>query len=65
MLKQTANALNDALGKSAGRRDWGRALEELKRDIGLPGDHHGRIMSTGEYLDDAGNMLGRLQDYLP
>jgi hypothetical protein len=65
ILKQTANALNDSLGMSVGRRDWGRALEELKRDLGLPGDHHGRIMSTGEYLDDSGNLLGRLQDYVP
>jgi hypothetical protein len=65
MLKQTANALNDSLGKSVGRRDWGRALESLKRDLGLPGDHHGRILSNGDYVDESGNVLGTLTDYLP
>jgi filamentous hemagglutinin len=65
MLKQTADALNDTLGQSPGRRDWGRALEGLKNDLGLPGNHHGRIMSTGDYVDDAGNVLGNLLDYVP
>ena len=65
MLKQTADALNDTLGKSLGRRDWGRALEELKGELGLPADHHGQILSTGDYVDDAGNVLGNLLDYIP
>jgi hypothetical protein len=47
------------------RRDWGRALEGLKRDLGLPGDHHGRILSNGDYVDQAGNALGNLLDHLP
>ena len=65
MLKQTADALNDALGQSVGRRDWGRALEGLKREFGLPGNHHGQIRSTGDYVDEAGNVFGNLVDYLP
>ena len=65
MLQQTADALNASLGQSAGRRDWGRALEGLKNEFGLPGDHHGRILSTGDYVDDAGKLIGNLLDYLP
>lgn len=65
ILKRTADALNDALGRSLGRREWGRALERLKREIALPNDHHGRILSDGAYVDDAGNVLGNLLDYVP
>jgi filamentous hemagglutinin len=65
LLKRTANALNDALGKDLTSREWGRALEELKQDLGLPGNHHGKILSDGSYLDEFGNVPGSLTDYLP
>jgi len=64
MLKQTATALNDTLGKNAARRDWGRALETLKKENGLPNDHHGKILSNGDYVDELGNVFGNLADYL-
>ena len=47
------------------KRDWGRSLEGMKRDLGLPNNHHGRILDNGDYIDDGGNMLGNLLDYLP
>ena len=65
VLRQTARALNDALGRSVARRDWGRALEGLKKELSLPRNHHGAIRSNGDYADEAGNILGSLLDYLP
>jgi filamentous hemagglutinin len=65
MLGRTATELNNTLGQSASRRDWGRALEDLKRDYQLPGNHHRKILSNGDYLDEAGNVLGNLLEYLP
>jgi len=61
---RTARELNKVTGKDLHRREWGRALEDLKRDYDLPGDHHGRILDNGDYLDEFGELLGNLQDYL-
>lgn len=61
----TANALNEATGLNLTRREWGRALEALKRNSFLPNNHHGRILSNGDYVDDAGEILGNLLDFLP
>jgi len=63
--RRTADALNEATGLHAERRDWGRALEELKSDLGLRNDHHGAIGADGSYMDESGEVLGYLQDYLP
>jgi hypothetical protein len=65
MRSDTARALNDALGKSLRPRDWGRALEKLKRANLLPGDHHGQIWSDGTYADRAGNVIDNITGYLP
>ncbi len=63
--KKTANTLNNQLGENLKPREWGRALETLKNDLGLPGNHHARIVDNGDYIDDAGNILGNLLDYVP
>ncbi|NLE38867.1 MAG: hypothetical protein GX621_12655 [Pirellulaceae bacterium] len=60
----TAKALNESLGRNLHHRDWGRALEGLKDSLGLPKDYHGRIDALGNYLDEAGNILGNLEDFL-
>jgi filamentous hemagglutinin len=39
--KGTAKALNEALERDLHARDWGRALEALKKAEGLPNNHHG------------------------
>jgi hypothetical protein len=65
MNRSTARALNDALGKSLKPRDWGRALERLKDENLLPGDHHGQIWSDGTYADRAGNLIDNITGYLP
>ena len=57
--------INEHLGESLKPREWGRALEGLKNDLGLPGNHHARIVDNGDYIDDAGNVLGNLLDYVP
>lgn len=47
-------------------RDCGRALEALKKDLGLRNDHHGTIMSNGDYVDpQSGEVLGNIHDYAP
>ena len=61
---RTAQELNRVSGLNAHRRDWGRALESLKNDLGLRNDHHGRIMSNGDYMDDSGNVLGNIIHYM-
>jgi hypothetical protein len=61
----TAKALNGALGFNLHPRDWGRALEGLKKDFNLPNDFHGVITESGAYLDKAGKVIGNLMDYVP
>lgn len=61
----TANTLNEIFETNYSRRDWGRALEKMKKDLGLRGDHHGRILSDGSYVNQAGERLGYIDDYLP
>lgn len=46
-------------------RDWGRALEALKKDNGLRNDFHGRILDNGNYVDKTGNVIGNIGDYVP
>jgi RHS repeat-associated protein len=62
--KRTANALNETLGESLKPREWGRALEGMKKELDLANNHHGKILSNGDYMDSAGNYLGNLLDYL-
>lgn len=61
---RTARELNEFFGKNINRREWGKALEKLKKDLRLRGDHHGRILDNGDYIDDSGNILGNIEDYL-
>ena len=51
--------------KNLSRREWRRALEALKRDAGLPGSHHGKIRANGDYVDDAGEVIGNLLEFTP
>jgi hypothetical protein len=60
-----AQALNELAETNLSRREWGRMLEALKGDLGLPNNHHGKITSMGDYLDQAGEFLGNLLEYLP
>jgi hypothetical protein len=64
ILKSTARALNEFHEVSLHSREWGRSLEKLKKFEGLRNDHHGIINRAGDYLDDAGNFIGNLADYL-
>lgn len=62
---RTARSLNDFFfGKNINRREWRKALDKLKKDLPLRGDHHGRILDNGGYIDGAGNFLGNIEDYL-
>jgi filamentous hemagglutinin len=58
-------ALNELAETNLSRREWGRMLEALKKDLGLPNNHHGKITSMGDYLDQAGEFIGNLLEYLP
>lgn len=62
----TARRLNEALGQKLSRREWGRALEALKQDRFLPNNFHGRILSTGEYVNPhTGESFGNFLWYTP
>ncbi len=63
--KKTADLLNKYFGESFSSREWGRALESLKSDNILRNDFHGRILDNGDYVDDAGNVIGNIGDYVP
>lgn len=63
--RQAGKILNDAFGKNLSTRDWGRALEALKRDNNLPPNHHGNIDANGNYLGPNGQTFGNLGDYVP
>jgi len=45
-------------------REWGRALEALKKDNGLRNDFHGRILDNGNYVDKSGNVIGNIGGYV-
>ena len=40
-------------------------MEALKDYYGLPGGHHGRIRANGDYVDDAGEVIGNLLEFTP
>jgi len=65
LSNRTSKGLNEHFGENLTKRDWGRALESLKRDHGVRNDHHGRILDNGDYVNDAGDILGNLSHYLP
>jgi filamentous hemagglutinin len=52
-LQTGGNTINQSTADALGlqRSEAGRALENLKRDLGLPNNHHGKIMSNGDYVD--------------
>jgi hypothetical protein len=63
--ESTADALNAEHGVDLASREWGRAVEDLKEDLGLSPSFHGRISSDGSYSDpNTGEELGNLLDYL-
>ncbi|NVK48485.1 MAG: hypothetical protein HWE09_01870 [Cyclobacteriaceae bacterium] len=65
LSNRTSKGLNDYFGENLTKRDWGRALEGLKKDLGLRNDHHGRILDNGDYINDAGELLANISHYLP
>jgi len=64
LSNRTAKALNDLTGESKTSREWGRALEDLKRDNGIGNAEHGKIMSNGDFVVN-GNTIGNITHYLP
>ena len=46
-------------------RDIGRGLESLKKENGIPANHHGKIMSNGDYVGENGINYGNILDYMP
>ncbi|MBZ0115560.1 MAG: hypothetical protein K8H88_01100, partial [Sandaracinaceae bacterium] len=66
MRSGTARALNELVERPLHRREWGRALEDLKRAESLPNDHHGAILDNGDYIDaSTGEVLGNLLQFVP
>ena len=64
LLTSTAKALNSFHDVSKHGREWGRALEALKRSEGLGNAHHGMVLRNGDYVDMAKNVLGNLLEWL-
>jgi hypothetical protein len=61
----TATALNKEHDLNLPKREWGRALESLKRAEGRPPNFHGVIDSAGNVIDqNTGEIVGSLLDYV-
>jgi|GEM_PF-6555580 len=60
-----ARELNKTFGTNFNRREWGRALEALKKERRLRNDFHGRLFSDGSYGSDLDEIVGNVRDYLP
>jgi hypothetical protein len=65
ILPRTAQILNEYNDMNLHPREWGRALEALKKAWELPGSHHGNIEEDGTYTDKKGNPIANILDYLP
>jgi hypothetical protein len=61
----TAKALNEANGMNLTVREWGRALEALKKAEELANNFHGAIDSAATYLDPTGNIFGSIIECVP
>jgi RHS repeat-associated protein len=64
ILPSTARALNNLVDTALHRREWGRAVEALKKTHELPSDFHGIITSAGGYLDKGGKFIDNILEYL-
>ena len=60
----TSKKLNEAWGTNYTSRDIGRGLESLKKENGIPANHHGKIMSNGDYVGENGINYGNILDYM-
>ena len=60
----TAKGLNEAAGTNLTRRDWGRALEALKKENGIPNNEHPLIRATGDVVKKDGTFIANVIDYL-
>jgi hypothetical protein len=61
--QRSADVLNDRFGLNLNRREWGRALEELKEAHGLRGDDHGRFLANGDF-ELAGKKIANILDFV-
>jgi hypothetical protein len=64
LSNNAANELNETSGQNLNRREWGRALEELKKENGLRGDDHGTLKADGSWFDGRGVYRGNVIDYI-
>jgi len=64
ITNRIAEGLNKGTGENLPKREWGRALEALKRDNGLRNDVHGQIMTNGDFVVN-GETIGNIADYIP
>lgn len=62
--ERTANGLNEHFDQDLNRREWGKALEEMKKETGLRNDFHGRIMSNGDYVSPQGSVIDNIGGYI-
>ena len=61
----TARALNELTGRNLHSRDWGRAVERIKRANEInSNDHSGIIDGLGNYVHAARDVFESLEDYL-
>jgi filamentous hemagglutinin len=64
--KTTADILNKEFGEDLEPREWGRALEALKRDYGLPDNFHGKILSNRDFsgeINGTETTIGNIGQY--
>ncbi len=65
LSNRTAKALNEKFGTNLSRREWGRALEGLKKENGLRNDFHGKIFSDGSFGRSIDDVIDNIVGYIP
>ena len=66
-LQTGGHVINNSTAKSLGltRQEANDAMHALKKDLSLPNDFHGKIMSNGDVVDPhSGDVLGNIFHYV-
>ena len=62
---RTRRIVNEQNGVNFSDAQWHQAMVNFKLYHGVPRRHHGRILDNGNYVGDAGKVIGNLFEFTP
>lgn len=65
LTQATVDALNEAFGTNLDRDQMRRAVEALKKEHRIPGNHHGPIDALGNYHKKGGGIIDNIGNFIP